>query len=806
MKLPPTIFRALICFAFLALHGVTKTSAQAAPDAIKSTLLTISGVPRACAGGLKDDLHTICLSVRLSPAGRSLAGKKVSFRWLINTYIQDFNFHPDHATLLGDNGNAVSGLDKTIAANEEIKIAIRSGRRVAKPILMVMHDGRAIGRIECDFGPTLDYRRFPDRQWPGEEGDSGWLERYGPKGRHNNKIYLKFQRDARRGDVPGNWAVVVGHRVSMRFTVNLRDGRRFDKFEDTKHYLHLLDAKGKPTFEVSATTGSDGAAFFQHGYGDKAGHDFSYSLEVENLTQIGEDEAVIAASTPLPMTPLVKSEWIKTLGANQPYRAGFGDVIALFPAPEVKGKLAVATTVSPGVMELSNGLSIDILQFPKGARKTHELNLSNLYADYPLQFSANGRSVFVAGGQVVKSDARNQKVQNVGEDVAHFDDHGHGPPLVERKDLALRQALYRYDFKQNSLRAMTPQGGSYPWFSVSPDGRRLAFLHSNRLAPRADEALPFLVAGDLETDVFEEQIQSTPAPILRFGQMPLPNGQLANSKSPGQAELLRAFIQSFSTNLPPQVMQTGWSWTAQNGLLLGANEAKLPAAPKNKTAPVFANTFEIDASGENKKILDNAWRATRSPDNRHTAFYTFENGVRFDPELFVAPREFPYGVALHVQKTGAKPLQLTRLSTLYPDLFWLPGGQLLSCENFRHTRGKILSAHFILNLWDTVMGTTKRLAQFRAPDINLNLTPVDFNEVGIRERDSFTPLRLSRDGKHLIIAYQMHSGDQNSYPLRNERGSSLSLFYAVDVKDGSIAPLAAVRGARGFDWSDAKAD
>lgn len=790
MKLLNLPSRFFLLLALLVVNSISLLPARAADSLSNNSPITFSGVPRACAGGVANEAHTIRLTARLSSQGRDLAGEKISFQWLQLPLMVEKYPQPYNSTLLGDDGQAIFSLEKTMPLNGEVKIVIRSGRHVTKSVLVALHKGREVGRVECDFASASEYRRFLDKEWPDEDGDSGWYARDGAKGRINNKVFLKFQRDDRRGDVSGNWTEVAGHFLRVYYTVTLRNGKYLEDFAATRPYLYLVDKQGKPTPSLTLTTARDGSVFFQHLFGDNQSDDeYNYTLEVDDLTEIGEDEALTAQATPLPMPPVAQNAWNQILHASAQDGAGFGDVVAVFPAPGIRGKLAVATTVSPGIAAVGKGTTLDVLQFPQGARSTHDLDLSNLYASYPLEFAADGRSLFLSGGPLPQSKP---KPRDNSQDF-----HG-GPPLPDAQDFALPQALYRFDLEQEVLRHVTPVSGSFPWFAISPDGRRLAFLHSDKRAPRASEALPSLLTADLQDAESEEK--PSPPTTFQLGEMPLPGAAAQN-----QAALLRAFIQSFSSALPSGTMENSVSWTERSTLLASAREPTRAATDKNKIPPVYANTFELNAGENEKLILGNAWRATRSPDGKQTAFFTFENGVKYDPKFDDASRSSPYGTALHVQRTGEKPRLLGRVLSPYPAVFWLPDGRLLSCESWLQYEDKTpathkVTTHFDLYSWNTQTGARESVGRFRAPAIDRALLPSDYERSTWRDRDSFTPFSLSPDGERLFVAYRLQGGQPGAFPSRLHSGASLTIFYAIDLKDGAIAPLAAARGARGFNW------
>ena len=150
-----------------------------------------------------------------------------------------------------------------------------------------------------------------------------------------------------------------------------------------------------------------------------------------------------------------------------------------------------------------------------------------------------------------------------------------------------------------------------------------------------------------------------------------------------------------------------------------------------------------------------------------------------------------------------------RVMSRYPAVFWLPDGRLLSCESWLQYEDKSpamhnVTTHFDLYSWNTQTGERESVGRFRAPAIDRTLLPSDYEKSTWRDRDSFTPFSLSSDGERLFVAYRLQGGQPGAFPSRLQTGASLTIFYAIDLRDGTIAPLAAVRGARGFNWWDGR--
>lgn len=174
-------------------------------------------------------------------------------------------------SFLDGQGKRVAALRVTTNTDGKASFTALSSDVISKPRIVIREDHTELKRIPCDFAAVTSKRRFPDPGDPEDpnwkRNDTGWVcdtSQLTRLGDHTPaRLYVKFMKDPRRGDVDGNWLPVKNHAVEIRIaSITLsEDGSIVTDPDLIVDYLYLVDPKtGSHTASAMGTTQSNGAA------------------------------------------------------------------------------------------------------------------------------------------------------------------------------------------------------------------------------------------------------------------------------------------------------------------------------------------------------------------------------------------------------------------------------------------------------------------------------------------------------------------------------------------------------------------
>ncbi len=283
--------------------------------------LQFEGNTRACAGAVDNEVHRLSLTVRGFAPGETV-------RWSF----EGVTFQDDKGRVLlpprlWDGTQWKPTLSTNAHDNGTVTLRILSGQTAEKPRLVARVGDEMRGAVECDFDAPEQLRRFPlpndDDYLPSP--DYGWIFDRGfglGRNQERGKIYLKFKRDANRGDVDGNWSVVNGHRlhisvadISFNSVMRHPNGKKAESFEgvqQTAAYLRLNNTQPPRENTTTITTNADGSAGFEliggPGFALSRQELAGFSVEADDLSVYEPPRPVRSALKPVsPQGPAL--EW-----------------------------------------------------------------------------------------------------------------------------------------------------------------------------------------------------------------------------------------------------------------------------------------------------------------------------------------------------------------------------------------------------------------------------------------------------------------------------------------------------------------
>jgi hypothetical protein len=228
----------------------------------------VEGIPRACAGGVENDVHQFSLVLK-----GFLPRQKVVWEF-------------EGVTRRNDKGTPIKvphlfdrkwqeKIELYADAKGQMKLKVLSGQAVERPLLLGKSNGKVVAKIECDFDAPETLRRFPEpntdneNEWRYDLEDTGYLfdDGLAVNGKSSTgKIYFKFRRNNALGDVDGNWKFANGHLIrmyiaSVSFNQNVfrSDGAKVTVLTDPKETAPYAYIDPKTTV---ITTSHDGSASF----------------------------------------------------------------------------------------------------------------------------------------------------------------------------------------------------------------------------------------------------------------------------------------------------------------------------------------------------------------------------------------------------------------------------------------------------------------------------------------------------------------------------------------------------------------
>lgn len=456
--------RSLLLVSLLAMSMAWEQSAHA------KTQLSFQGETQACAGGVADALHTFELVAQVKDErGQPESDQALAFECAADAEGPRF--------LLPD-GTLALRYTARPTLDGRVPLVLRSGKSTGTFRVIARAAGEPLGESTAaqPTSPALGewtlrvvgaecLRRFPWR-WVGqsdpnvtlssgdERHDDGWLttDPFGSGSVAGYKFYLKCRRDARRGDLNGNWSVVNGHRVrvwirEVRFSdpdrdapdVVITDPRRIAQF------WQLDRAPRTSPTQVTVVTRGDGAATVgvRRVKGRRLPNallkrEVNYALDYNDESQTVDDPPVVPlgfGKTPVPT---------ETVGA-----------VRLFTPPAgVEGTLAwtVEDLSSSKAPVPSEGLYVARLG------EKHQGALRDLGTRYfPIGLSGEGASPTISpDGQSVIVGAEPEQGSIEG-------------------NYYLLTSLFRFDLTTGQSRALIATKDIRSGYRWSPDGRYLVF-------------------------------------------------------------------------------------------------------------------------------------------------------------------------------------------------------------------------------------------------------------------------------------------------------------------------------------------
>lgn len=589
--------------------------AEAQPS-VAGLVVSFEGETQACAGGVADALHTFEMVARVQDErGRPVVGWEVNF--------ESAGAPGPRFVLPG--GALAKSRRATSGVGGRIALSVRSGQDVGtfRVVARAAAADPEIGARTLRVVAAECRRRFPWR-WvghtdpnevtsAGDRGDDGWLSS-DPGGRAPvsvHKFYLKYRRDARRGNLDGNWAVVNGHRVRVwiyetRFEdpdrnapdVVITEPRRIAKF------WHIEGAARRDPTQITVTTRGDGAAGVRvrrvAGLAlprALAGRSVSYALGYTDESQAVDEPPALSLS----------------LRGRLPERAKPQRARLFAPPPSVRG--TVVWTVAGEMLSkpLAPNSGLYFARFGQTG--------TSAIAGTPQQFASK------IGGEAGLAIAPD------GERVVFDRD----PTVVEEQSpdfWIVVSSLAEIDLATGQSRVLIADKDSRSDFDWSPDGRYLLFSGTAWRFPWEQ------MGGGVSHVV-------THPPVV----LDLQTLQVARwDASP----------------LKPA------AWTHDSRLLW--SEFVSPNAIPN-AAGGYARTMQSPASGSPASLWRaGAWEPQSSPDGRQRTFLALERPqLRKLIPTTGATHARPFGTTLWAQDGGSAPRPLTRVEDS-PVVLWSRDG------------------------------------------------------------------------------------------------------------------------------------
>lgn len=274
----------------------TAPMATKEPTAPELPRAVFSGHARSCAGGIDNEEHRSVLRIHVARGKAPLANAVINLSFAPDTEKgKEYRIYRP-PKLRGLKGAWQPSLVVRTDRRGEAEITVLSSQVIGRRRLMAQWNQREIGSVWCDFAAAVSYRRFPD--WYDSETDTGWLfrESVNGKGQTWAKVFMKYRVDASRGDVPGNWAPVQGHRIRIR----IKSAKLLTREEESTlttpeeiqrraTFVAPKDAGSKlisPT-SIEVTTAHDGSAQVVYKTQSKSGGSVIPTLDSVDLSQAG---------------------------------------------------------------------------------------------------------------------------------------------------------------------------------------------------------------------------------------------------------------------------------------------------------------------------------------------------------------------------------------------------------------------------------------------------------------------------------------------------------------------------------------
>lgn len=248
------------------------------------------------------------------------------------------------------------------------------------------------------------------------------------------------------------------------------------------------------------------------------------------------------------------------------------------------------------------------------------------------------------------------------------------------------------------------------------------------------------------------------------------------------------------------------SWTPNNTLLfsLTPNDEEKKALRANSATPPKTwspSIYEADPFTQAvAPRIDNAWRATVSPDDEWTAYYSFQDPTQptTPDEVKTAPKEAasqeqkaPMFLVV-ARRDGSQPQLVRPEPRGASPIFWLPDSKsFLICET-RFAGGSAANAteppksalQVAIDRYDLGSQKLSRVGAFRyiAPQ-GTNLT---------EDNTLYKPIKITRDGRYLV-------GQLLQFEAPPDNGLML---HAFDLQTGKAENWARIGSVRGLDWKE----
>ncbi len=240
-----------------------------------SSVVTFTGNPRACAGGIDNPLHKLTLTLGVTNNGVPLPNAPIALSFENNVGhnygTREAPNIPRKAKIYDPNEPVVANRWKesvTLSTNGsgDIQVIVLSSDVISQPRLVARWQNAIIGSLACDFAAATSKRGVFDPAignftgW--ENYDRGWTCDIGSFDKAGDlttgKLYIKFQAP------DGTFSSVAGHRVRISMaTLRLQNGTDVSDRAEISRYLTFVDANSAEQSTFVATTDSSGVAQFQ---------------------------------------------------------------------------------------------------------------------------------------------------------------------------------------------------------------------------------------------------------------------------------------------------------------------------------------------------------------------------------------------------------------------------------------------------------------------------------------------------------------------------------------------------------------